>query len=279
MKNWLKEPLLHFLIAGGMLFALYGWINRASVDKPRVVRISAKEMAWLKEMWSRQWHRPPDEQVLRGLVTDYLKERLLAAEAKELGLEENDTIVRRRLAQKMEFLIQDTARLAEPGENELRNLYNANRAQYQTPERITFTQLYFRTEAAAQQGLYEIKANSSAEQGEPSLLEHELSLVDEQTVSRILGESFAQEIFSTEDNQWHGPVESEYGFHLVQINERVSAQMRPFEDVHPQLLEEWQRLQQARIKREFFAGLLKKYEVVMDESVKSLIGPLPKTVQ
>lgn len=261
------------------MFALYGWINRASVDKPRVVRISAKEMAWLKEMWSRQWHRPPDEQVLRGLVTDYLKERLLAAEAKELGLEENDTIVRRRLAQKMEFLIQDTARLAEPGENELRNLYNANRAQYQTPERITFTQLYFRTEAAAQQGLYEIKANSSAEQGEPSLLEHELSLVDEQTVSRILGESFAQEIFSTEDNQWHGPVESEYGFHLVQINERVSAQMRPFEDVHPQLLEEWQRLQQARIKREFFAGLLKKYEVVMDESVKSLIGPLPKTVQ
>lgn len=261
------------------MFAIYSWINCANVDEPHVVRISAREVDWLKEMWSRQWQRPPDEQELRVLVTDYLKERLLAAEAKELGLEENDTIVRRRLAQKMEFLVQDTARLVEPGESELRNIYNANRAQYQIPPRLTFTQLYFKTESAAQQGLYEIMMNESAEPGDPSLLEHEFSLVDEQTVSRMLGESFAQEIFSMKTGEWSKPIESEYGFHLVQINEQETAQMRPFEDVRAQVLQEWQYLQQTRIKEEFFAGLMKKYEVVMDESVKSLVGSLSKTVQ
>ena len=113
MKHWLKEPLLHFLVAGGVLFGAYAWLNHGAPENSAgVVRITASEVAWLKETWARQWQRAPDDRELQGLVADYLREELLAREARAMGLDEGDTIVRRRLAQKMTFLLEDTARIA-----------------------------------------------------------------------------------------------------------------------------------------------------------------------
>lgn len=240
------------------MFAVYGWTNRESVDELRVVRISAKEVAWLKEIWMRQWRRLPDDLELRVLVMDYLKERLLAISAKELGLEENDTVVRRRLAQKMEFLVQDTARLAQPTEEDLLRLYGSDHMRYQTPAQVTFNQIYFKAEKSAREGLNKTRMDSSAEIGDPSLLEHEFIRVDEQTIKNLFGQTFAEKTFSVEPGQWHGPVESEYGFHLIWVHKRETAHSRPFEDVRLRVIEEWERLQQAKIKEEFFAGLLKK---------------------
>ena len=132
-------------------------MNRESADAPRTVRISVAEVNWLKETWARQWQRPPTEEELRGLVTDYLKETLLAREAAEMGLDENDTVIRRRLAQKMEFLVQDTARLAEPGDGSTAlDSTAANQARYQAPARVSFSQLFFRNQADAQKGLAQL---------------------------------------------------------------------------------------------------------------------------
>jgi len=276
--KFLKEPLLHFLVAGGLLFAAYAWLNRGG-DETRVVHITAVEVNWLKETWARQWQRPPNEQELRGLVTDYLKEELLAHEAQELGLADNDTIVRRRLAQKMEFLVQDTARLAEPGEDELRLLYDASRARYQTPARMSFTQIYFKTEAAARQGLEELAKHTAAELGDRSLLESEYVRADEQTVTSLFGRGFAEKLFALKPGRWHGPITSGYGFHLVRISERQAAQPHPYDEVRAQVIEEWHRSRQAQANEQFFAGLLKKYEVVVEENVKPLIGPLKEVVR
>jgi parvulin-like peptidyl-prolyl isomerase len=274
MRHWLKEPLLHFLVAGGLLFAVYAWLNRGGGEAPHVVRITAAEVHWLKEMWARQWQRPPNEQELRGIVADYVKEALLAREARTLGLDENDTVVRRRLAQKLEFLVQDTARLAEPREDELRQLYDTNRARYQTPARLSFTHIFFKTEAAARQGLEELATHSAAELGDRSLLESDYTQVDEQTVTSLFGGEFAGKVFTLDPGQWHGPIASGYGFHLVRLRERQAAQPRLFDEVRTQVLDEWHRSQQAKASAQFFAGLLQKYDLVVEESVKPLIGPL-----
>lgn len=279
MNPWLKEPLLHFLLAGSLLFAAYAWINRGVVNEPRVVRITAAEVNWLRESWARQQLRAPSEQELHGLVTGYLKEALLAREAKEMGLDEDDTIVRRRLAQKMEFLLQDTARLAEPSEDALRQFYDARRAQYQTPARISFTQIYFKTEAAARRALGALKTRNAVDQGDPSTLERDYDRADEQSVASVLGPEFAGRIFPLSPGQWHGPLASGYGFHLVWVDAQHGAQTRPFEQVRAQVLEEWHRSQQEKASEQFFAGLLKKYDVVMDDSLKPLIGPLSGRLQ
>jgi len=279
MKRWVTEPLLHFLLLGGLLFAAYAWLDRGDSDTPRVVRISTAEVEWLKQTWSRQWQRPPDEAELRGLVTDYLKETLLAREAQQLGLDDNDTVVRRRLAQKMKFLVEDTARLVEPEETVLRQYYDVHRARYQKPASISFTQLYFKTESSARVALQVLAQNPKAELGEFTLLQPELQKADGQTVTNLFGQQFAAQVFALEGNHWQGPITSPYGFHLVKVNAQQAAQLRAFDEVRSQVQEDWYRTQQDRANEQFFAALLKKYDVVVDESVKPLIGPLAEARQ
>ena len=273
MRHWLKEPLVHFLIVGGLIFAGYTWLDLAPAHEPRMVRVTSAEVSWLKETWTRQWQRPPDDQELRGLVTDYLKEKLLAHEARELGLDENDTVVRRRLAQKMEFLVQDTASLAEPVEDELRQVYASHRDNYTTPVHISFHQIYFKSESDASQGLKELQTSGTGDVGDPILLEREYIRTDEQTVTSLFGPKFAERVFTLEPGPWQGPIESGYGFHLVRIGERVPPELRPFEEVRSQVVSEWHRSQQAKIQAQFFSELLKKYDIIVDESVKPLMGP------
>ena len=278
MRHWLKEPLVHFLIVGGLIFAGYTWLDLAPAHEPRMVRVTSAEVSWLKETWTRQWQRPPDDQELRGLVTDYLKEKLLAHEARELGLDENDTVVRRRLAQKMEFLVQDTAGLAEPVEDELRQVYASHRDNYTTPVHISFHQIYFKSESDASQGLKELQTSGTGDVGDPILLEREYIRTDEQTVTSLFGPKFAERVFTLEPGPWQGPIESGYGFHLVRIGERVPPELRPFEEVRSQVVSEWHRSQQAKIQAQFFSELLKKYDIIVDESVKPLMGP-PGTME
>jgi hypothetical protein len=155
MKRLTKEPLFHFLLIGAVLFGAYAWRNRGTPgeNQARQVRISEADVKWLKETWARQWQREPTLDELGGLVTEFLKEELLAREAREMGLDQNDTVVRRRLAQKVEFLVQDTSQWVEPTEDDLRKFHAAHPERFSEPARVSFTHIYFsrekRTDAAA----------------------------------------------------------------------------------------------------------------------------------
>jgi hypothetical protein len=124
MTRWLKEPFLHFLVGGAILFGAHAWLNPADPEAGSPAR-----------------EPTPDE--LRVLVASLLKEELLSREARELRLDEHDTIVRRRLAQKLEFMLQDTARTPEPTEEDLRRLYEASPEAYRTDPRVSFEHVYF----------------------------------------------------------------------------------------------------------------------------------------
>lgn len=279
MDRWLKEPLVHFVLLGGLLFAAYAGLNRGDSANPQVVRISAAEVAWLTQTWARQWQRPPDERELRGLVTDYVKETLLAREALALGLDENDTIVRRRLAQKMTFLVEDTARLAEPKDQVLRKYYAEHSERYQVPASISFSQRFFSTERAASEALKTLVHNLAAEVGERSLLPSELTMVDAQAVSNAFGPQFNEQVFALEAGKWQGPIASAYGFHLLRIDEKQPARLPSFEIVHERVLEDWYRRQQERVNEKYFARLLEKYDVIVEDEVKPIVGPLAEAMQ
>ena len=284
MKQFLKEPLVHFLVLGALLFAAYSFLNRGGEESPsqRQVRIGAGEVAWLKETWGRQWQREPTQEELRGLVTDFLREELLSREARAMGLEENDTIVRRRLAQKLEFLIKDTARLEEPSEDELQKFYKAHPELFQTAPRISFTQVFFNSEQrkdasaeakAALVQLVDAKVNTAA-LGDRSLLESELRDADPQAVVAQFGAEFSSAIFVLPQGTWQGPVKSAYGVHLVRVQELKPGRQREFAEVKAQIIERWREDRQREGNERYFAGLLKKYDIVLEDGVKPLIGSL-----
>jgi parvulin-like peptidyl-prolyl isomerase len=288
----LREPLLHFLAIGAVLFAGYAWLNRNGNDaEMRQLRLAESDVQWLKETFALERQRAPTEEELRGLVRGFAKEEVLARQAQELGLDKDDIVVRRRLAQKMTFLLQDNSRRTEPSDDDLHRLYEAQRSQAQTePQtlftrpRISFRQIFFsrdqRTDAAAdaRAALQELSRSDTtgplAEIGDQISTKAEFRNVDERAVANQFGAKFAARVFDLEPGPWQGPIESSHGFHLVRVTLLVPAQLRPFEDIREELVEMWQEQSQRENEERDFVEQLKRYRLVPDESVKALVGPL-----
>src|SRR5262249_48343258 len=156
-----------------------------------------------------------------------LKEELLAREARELGLDKDDAVVRRRLAQKMTFLIEDTSGVAEPSEQELRQFYEAHLQEFRREARVSFTQVFFDgaragAEADARQTLVRLADASDAalvvDAGDQLLIEPEVTDADEESVAAQFGRDFASAVFALTPDAWHGPIQSAYGLHLVRVS-------------------------------------------------------------
>jgi hypothetical protein len=282
--NLLREPLLHFAIAGGLLFAAYTGLNRgasAAGDGDHTIRLTERELAWLTDTSARAWQRTPSADEMQGLVAEYLREELLAREARALELDRDDTVVRRRLAQKMSFILEDTARLAAPTEADLRARFEAGRARFRTAARSSLVQVYFspakrgdRTAADARRALERLARGADpAALGDASLLPASLADVDEPAIGSQFGVGFAQAVAGLEPGRWAGPVESEFGLHLVRVTARDGGRPRPFEDVRAQLVDEWRREQDAAARNAYFAGLLEKYDVQATAAAQPLLGP------
>src|SRR5687768_9048610 len=150
--NLLREPLLHFSIAGAILFGGSEWVNGGAqtsvADEP--ITINEGQGRWLRETYASQWRRSPTAEEMTGLLATLTDEELLAREARALGLDRDDTVVRRRLAQKLTFLVEDTSRIADPAEGELRRFHGEHPGRYQTEPRVTFRQVFFSPQRRAQ---------------------------------------------------------------------------------------------------------------------------------
>jgi hypothetical protein len=281
-----REPLLHFAVSGVALFSAYSWLNGSSPapDGVEPVRIGAGEVQWLKETYSSQWLRPPDASELQGLVTDLVNEELLAREAQAMGLGENDTIVRRRLAQKLKFLIADTSRLAEPTEAELRRYFEANAPRFADRPRLSFSQIYFnpenRKDAAKDAGLVlaELSADANvdaAELGDKFLLEAEMRDADGQAIANAFGTEFADALLAVKPGKWSGPLKSGYGTHLVFVSVKETPRKPAFEAARDKVVAEWRRESEQKVSQDYLARLREKYGVEFEDSAKAQIAPQP----
>jgi hypothetical protein len=285
----LGEPLLHFAVAAVVLFTAYSWLNpsRPATEGVEPVQVGQGEVRWLSETYASQWRRPPDARELQGLVTDLVNEELLAREAQAMGLGKDDTIVRRRLAQKLKFLVEDTSRLAEPTESELRQYFNKNADRFERSATISFTHIFFNPQKHinvtldATAALNELQMADphiqAAEIGDRFLLDTNLRDADEQTVSNMFGADFARAVFALAPGTWRGPLKSGYGQHLVFVSAKTAASRPVFDAVRDKIPEEWRRETEEDIGREYLARLREKYGVVLDDSVKALFHPQSAT--
>ncbi len=281
MRRLFSEPLLHFLMLGALLFGLSAWFGKGAAPtagpERQQVRLTASDLQWLVESWSKRWLRQPSPDELRGLVTDHLREELLSREARALGLDRNDTYIRRRLAQKAEFLIQDTSDAAEPTEADLTAFHAAHPALFSAGPWRSFRQVYFTT-ARREQAMAALTALRGG--ADPDAVGDRLSLdaayadADPTEVAKLFGDRFADAVFALPAGTWHGPIASGYGLHLVLVQSVRAGHPRPFAAVREQVRERWFDRQRSQAQERYFTELLKRYEIVADESVRPLIGPL-----
>jgi hypothetical protein len=286
----LREPLVHFLIAGSLLFGGYEWLNRGapSSDAVEPVRIGQGEFRWLSETFASQWRRQPTADELDDLLTTLVSEQLLAREAHSLGLDRDDTIVRRRLAQKLTFLVEDTSRIAEPGEDELRRYYTAHTDHYRAAKLVSFRHAFFSpqrrpdADGDARLALASMVASGASSVGSPTsdplLVDDTFTDVDAQAVASLFGPDFARSLFDLPAGAWAGPIRSAYGVHLVEVTQTREAVPRPFEEVRQAVIEDWRRQKNVEAKETYLARLREKYGVVIEPPAgsRSAIQVRPK---
>jgi hypothetical protein len=276
MKKVYKEPLLHFLIIGAMIFVLFSIVNQEedTVSGNKIV-VTAAEIERLSDNWSKKWNRPPTETELQGLVESYIREEVYYREALALGLDRNDTVLRRRLMQKMEFLSNDLAELSTPDESALNQFFLDNQEKYKLPARVSFTHIYFSTDKRgakafedAQNVLSELKVLRAHERGDSFMLQYDFVQETPFEVARLFGKGFAEKLFKSEINAWQGPIESGYGLHLVRISAKIDSRMPELASVIDKVRTDWMFEQRQKTNKEIYERFKDRYEIVVEEIPK-----------
>ena len=276
MKKWHKEPLLHFLFIGALIFAVFGIVNKdeLAVSDKKIVVTSA-EIERLSNIWSKKWNRPPTETELKGLVDSYIKEEVYYREALSLGLDQNDTILRRRLMQKMEFLSNDIAEFNTPDETELNTFFLGNQDKYKLPARVSFTHIYFsfdkrgaKADDDAKSVLSGLNSLRAPELGDSFMLPYDLVQETPFEVERLFGKVFAEQLFRSEINKWQGPIESGYGLHLIRISEKTDSRMPELVLVIDKVRTDWMFEQRQKMNKDIYERFKERYEIVIEDMPK-----------
>ncbi|MGE3690408.1 MAG: peptidyl-prolyl cis-trans isomerase [Novosphingobium sp.] len=271
LRNVLREPLLHFLIAGLALFALAQW-HQAATDRHRII-IDAAKLAELKNAYEAEFGSQPKPDVLPRLIQDHVLAEAKFREGVARGLDSGDEIVRRRVIQKFDFLEADLDLPAAPGEAELRGWYDSHRSLYAKPNRVSFSHIFFAADAGDDAGSREraeaVRARlSSATERAPELGDSFPDLADfsrfgPDEARRLFGDGeLTQQLFKAPIGLWQGPWRSSFGWHLVRVSGVELQGMQSFDTVRERVKSDWlnARREEARRKRE--TDLLKSYTVV-----------------
>jgi hypothetical protein len=283
MTRLLREPLLHFLLIGTALFLLYDAASDGRSDAPREIVISTTRVEALAENFATVWMRPPTAVELKGLIDDYVAEEVYYREAVAMGLDQDDTVIRRRLRQKMEFIAEDIANSVEPADAQLQEFLAQNAGKFARPAELSFRQVFFSAErrgdtarADAEKLLAELQAGRGpadpAEAGDVTLLPAAMEAASPQAIANAFGEEFARQVDEAPVGQWSGPIESAFGVHLVRVDERVITEAPTLGEIRPIVLREWQAEHRGRQNESFLAALREKYEVRVEGPAAELFS-------
>ena len=270
-----KEPLVHFLLLGACLFGLFeqvgGDANELISDE---IVVTPGRIEHLAGMFAKTWQRRPKESELDSLIQEHVREEIFYREALALGLDRDDTIVRRRLRQKLEFLSEDIMALPEPSEEELSAYLQANADPFRLDARVTFEHVYLNADdrgdslnADAQALLRELRKREEAldvaELGDRLLLPYRLEEASEREIRNMFGQVFVESLMKAPVKAWHGPVPSGYGAHLVYVSERVDGRAPSLDEVREVVKREWSAAKRKEANEAFYEALRDRYIITL----------------
>ena len=267
LSRLLREPLLHFLAIGGVIFLLFGALAGPGPGPTDTIVVGPERIEQLATGFRSTWGRPPSDDELRNLIDDYVREEIYYREALALGLDRDDTVVRRRLRQKMEFLTDSAADLLEPAAGELEAYLAANKQTYRSGPQLAFEQIYLGETPAPEsitRSLIALKSDpvtAPPALGEHTLLPARLGLSPPNAIDGVFGRGLFERLAELPPGTWAGPVESAYGVHLVRILDSLPARMPRLEEVRDAVLRDWKAAKTLEIRELYYTRLRERYVV------------------
>ena len=274
-QKLLRDPLSHFLVIGGILFAFFSWSGQTDLEAPHVIRLTAGEITAMQKFWEKTHLRLPTESELEGMIENRIKEEVLSRKALALGISVGDTLIRRRLAQKMEFLSEGLVDPGEPSEEDLQTHMKANPEQFQEPTRISFEHIFLNPERhgenlhrVAQTLLVSIQNSNNSKNvstaGDPTLLNSHFELITPTSLGGLFGEEFVAAMMKLPLGDWQGPVRSPYGLHLVYISQREEAHMPEFNAIRNKVREALLEKRRRDAATTLYKSLRESYHIVVE---------------
>jgi parvulin-like peptidyl-prolyl cis-trans isomerase-like protein len=268
--------------------------DRGKTQEGKIV-VTRGKVEQLVTGFSRTWQRPPTQEELDGLVEDSIREEVLYREALAMGLDKDDTIVRRRMRQKLEFLTEDTAAAAPSTDADLQGWLDKHPDKFRVEPTLAFSQVYLNAthagdnaSAAASKVLAQLdsagESVAAAELGDTTMLPHQfpLSRVDE--IASVFGDEFARRVAQLEGGRWIGPIQSGYGWHIVYVSERTEGRPKPLSEVRDAVQRDWLAARRKEIIDATYSKMREKYAVIVEglapqADARSKSGRVANTVQ
>lgn len=265
IKRLLREPLLHFLAIGALMFAVYEIRNGNTAPSPDVIIITPQKIAQIKAGFSSVWKRFPDESEINALIEQDIREEVYYRDAIALGLDRNDPLVRQRLRLKMEFLIDSSAKAIDPAVGELETYFAVHELKYQLEPRMAFEQVYLgqTSDTNSAPGLLK-KLQSNPEidlftVSQRSQLPIQLGLSTRDAVTGVFGTGFYERLVKLPHGIWSGPVKSSFGRHFVRIIDRLPVRTPPLSEVRKDVLRDWKTDKWTEIRDRDYAERRKRF--------------------
>lgn len=261
MTRLLKDPLILFLIVGTVIY-----VASETLAEPEVsydINVSEAVIKRISDQWQMQMRRPPTAEELDGLIGQHIKEEIYYREATRMGLAENDTIVRRRLVQKLTFLTEDVATAVPQTEAELRAYFDANLEHYRVPDRFSFEHRYFSSDrrTTAEQDAREA-LEDEARRGDPFMLQRSYTLRSEREIGDLFGREFAAGLAALQPAQtWQGPLRSAYGWHPVKVTGFEPSHLPEFAAIMERVRVDAQQAQRRDANQAYYESLREQYDV------------------
>lgn len=275
VRRWLREPLVHFFVAGALIFVIYQMSHPAAkgADQATQIVLTKDDLRQLAVHWLAQGRPLPTVDEMRALVEQKVSEEVLFREALALGLDKDDEIIKRRLAQKMGFLAEDVAALQDPSDAELRAWFAQHSDSFALPPRVSFRHLYFSFDhpaaheraAAMLDKIIGKPADISevATVADPFMFQDYYGEKTPEQVAKEFGRDFAKAVFQLKPSEWQGPIQSGYGWHLIFVDTIEPSRIPAFEEVKPDVKSAWLDQRQLDVKETAFKAMRARYTVVV----------------
>jgi PPIC-type PPIASE domain len=270
IRSLLREPLLHFLLIGMALFLLYGKVAPPAEDGNQIT-VTRSGIAALARQFQVTWSRPPTPVELQGLVDGHVRDEILFREGVALGLVNDDPVIKRRVRQKLEVLIEE-GRANTPSDAQLSSYLSENAAKFRVPPVLSFEQVLFdpadygdKLEFALAASIEALNGGATPQShGKSSMLPMQIENLPLDLVIHDFGEQFGQALEAAPVGQWLGPVRSGFGLHLVRISQRQSGYLPALEEARKAVTREWENSQREEALANNYVRLRKQYDVVIE---------------
>ena len=269
LRRALGEPMIHFILLGALVFLAYAAVSPSPPPAQDLIVVTAQDAEQLQAQYRSTWNRDPTALEFRELVAQHVREEVFYREARNWGLDLDDQVVRVRMRQKMEFLLENPDAVRAPAEVDLLSLFEATRNKYVSPAAVSFTQVFLGEAGpdAAGAALAELAGGADpAVIGEPSLLPAGMDLAQPGAVASAFGEGFFARIADLPPGAWTGPVRSAFGQHLVRVSDVRTTPPPQFEDVRGSVEAEWRRIESRKAAEAAYAALKARYRIDLTQT-------------